>query len=43
MMLFSGYDSKDNTNTMSGIIIIMESDIMFYSSLEWSMKWKPGF
>lgn len=42
MMLFSGYDSKDNTNTMSDIIIITESSIMFYSSLKWSMEWNPG-
>lgn len=40
MMLFSGYDSKHNKNTMSDIIVIMESNIMFYSGLEWSMKWK---
>lgn len=42
MMLFSGYDSKDNTNTMPVVIIIMESSIMFYSCLECSMKWELG-
>lgn len=41
-MLFKDYDSRDDANIMTGIIIILESSIMLCRSLEWSMKWKPG-
>lgn len=41
-MLFDDYDSKDDADRMADIIIVMESKIMLYGSLGWSMKWKPG-